>query len=88
MVDELPTREAVQIPLTRLSPGALERLIEEFILRDGTDYGATEQTLREKKAAIRRQLDHHEVIIVFDPETESPTLLPREIVPSARTLSR
>jgi uncharacterized protein len=81
MVDELPMSDAIQIPPARLSPGALERLIEEFILRDGTDYGANEQTLRDKTADIRRQLDPHEVFIVFEPETESPALLPGDIAP-------
>ena len=80
MVDELSTSEAIEVPPTRLGPGALERLIEELSLHDRTDYGANEQTLREKQAAIRRRLDRHEVLVVFDPETESPTLLPSEIV--------
>ena len=59
----------VQIHAQALSPEALEGLIEEFVTRDGTDYGLEERTLDDKKAAVRRQLDRGEVVIVFDPET-------------------
>ena len=36
---------AMQIPHDQLSPQALRGLIEEFVTRDGTDYGTTEASL-------------------------------------------
>jgi uncharacterized protein YheU (UPF0270 family) len=70
----------VEIPLKRLSRNALDGLIEEFVTRDGTDYGDQEQTLEEKKTAVIRQLDRGEVIIVFDPDSESCNIIPKEAV--------
>ena len=35
----------VEIPASRLSTAALDGLIEEFVTRDGTDYGEQEHTL-------------------------------------------
>ena len=42
----------VQIPVEALSGQALDGLLEEFVTRDGTDYGAEERTLDDKKSAV------------------------------------
>jgi uncharacterized protein len=65
------------IPHEQLGPETLESLIESFILREGTDYGTTELTLQQKVDQVHRQMLRGEVVIVFDPETESINLLPR-----------
>ena len=65
----------VKIPVEALSPQALDGLIEEFVTRDGTDYGAEERTLDDKKDAVRRQLDSGDVAIVFDPETQTSNII-------------
>ena len=69
---------SVQIPIERLSPEALDGLIEEFVTRDGTDYGLREQTLEEKKSAIVRQLERGEVVVVFDAESESCNIVSKD----------
>jgi len=69
-------RAVVRIPIDRLSAQALDGLIEEFVTRDGTDYGLREATLEEKKGAVRRQLERHELMIVFDPESERCNIVP------------
>ena len=66
---------ALEIPIERLSPEALDGLIEEFVTRGGTDYDLREQTLEEKKRAIVRQLERGEVVVVFDAESESCTIV-------------
>ena len=67
----------IEIPLDRLSPDILNAVIEEFILREGTDYGVSEISMDSKIAQVRRQLDHGDVLITFDPVTENCTLLTR-----------
>ena len=64
-----------KIPVEALSPQALDGLIEEFVTRDGTDYGVEERTLDDKKDAVRRQLDSGDVAIVFDPETQTSNII-------------
>jgi len=68
----------VIIPHQQLSPEALQSLMEEFVTRSGTDYGATEISLQQKVEQVRRQLDGGDVVIVFDPATESVSLLSRQ----------
>jgi len=62
-------REPIEIPMSALSPDALRGLIEEFVSRDGTDYGRVERSLDAKVRDVMRQLSRGEVKILFDPES-------------------
>lgn len=61
----------VQIPPEQLSPETLRSLVEEFVTREGTDYGQVERNLAEKVEDVLRQLRSGEARILFDPETET-----------------
>ena len=67
--------KAVKIPYDQLSPGALHGLLDEFVTRDGTDYGAVEIPVETKIAQVLAQLRSGKAVIVFDQETESWTIL-------------
>lgn len=49
-------------------------MIESFVLREGTDYGAREFSLEEKVAHVRAQLERGQARILFDPESNTVTL--------------
>lgn len=66
--------EGIEIPYERLSAEVLSKIIEEFVLREGTDYGDVEFSLEQKIDQVRRQLQHGKVVVVFDPESESVSL--------------
>ncbi|KJS09682.1 MAG: hypothetical protein VR73_01300 [Gammaproteobacteria bacterium BRH_c0] len=68
----------IEIPVDRLDPELLDAIIEEFVLREGTDYGFQEVALEAKLAQVRRQIGRGQVVIVFDPELESCNLLTKE----------
>ena len=65
----------IEIPVDRLNAEILTAIIEEFILREGTDYGAQEAGMENKIAQVRGQIDRGDVLITFDPATENCTLL-------------
>lgn len=65
----------VVVPHTALSSGALIALVEEFVTRDGTDYGDQECDLETKKAGVMRQLEAGDIVVVFDPESETATIV-------------
>jgi uncharacterized protein len=69
--DEPESPEPVVIPARELSAEALRRVIESFVLREGTEYGARDVTLEDKVDDVMRQLDRGEANIIFDPATES-----------------
>ena len=66
----------VRIPLDALSAEVLRALVESFVNREGTDYGRVERSFEAKVADVMRQLERGEAEIVFDPESESVTILP------------
>lgn len=63
------------IPLDKISPEALEAIIEEFIMREGTDYGLVEKSMSEKKSKLLKQIKTEDVKIVYDQLSETVTLL-------------
>lgn len=69
--------ERVEVPHEHLAPEVLLRLIEEFVTRDGTDYGAVERTLGEKVALVMRQLEAGELAIMVDTEDETIDIVAR-----------
>jgi uncharacterized protein YheU (UPF0270 family) len=68
------------IPHQMLSPEALRGVIEAFVTREGTDYGAHAVPLETKIVQIRQQLDAGTAIIVYDEETSSWTMQPKNQV--------
>ena len=72
----------MEIPLDQLSPDALRSLVEEFVTRDGTDYGAVERSVDDKIEHVMRQLDAGDARIVFDPETQTANIVMTRDIPS------
>ncbi|MEO8315857.1 MAG: YheU family protein [Pseudomonadota bacterium] len=68
----------MEVPFSALSAEVLQRLVESFVLREGTDYGAQEFTHDQKVAQVIAQLKSGEARILYDPATESVTLLPKK----------
>ena len=65
----------VKIPFDHLSTKALHGAIEEFVTRDGTDYGEIEVSLETKISQVLGQLKSGKAVIVFDLESETCTIL-------------
>jgi len=58
--------EGVEIPLARINPDTLRRMIEEFVTREWNDHADFEYTLDEKVNQVLRQLKENQAKIVFD----------------------
>jgi uncharacterized protein len=68
-------KSPVIIPPAGLSPEALQGVIENFVMREGTDYGKNEVEISRKIDSVKRQIDSGRAYIIFDPETETTTIL-------------
>ncbi len=53
------------IPYEALSDDALDGLIEEFVTRDGTDYGDHETGLKERVMQVKLKLKNGQAVVVF-----------------------
>ncbi|MBC7742582.1 MAG: YheU family protein [Bdellovibrionaceae bacterium] len=69
------------VPLEKISDEALHGLIEEFILREGTDYGQVEISLEKKHEQIRKQLVAEHIFVVFDPTEQTASIVRKENLP-------
>ena len=65
----------VRVPPDDLEPDTLRAVVESFVLREGTDYGADETSLETKVAQVLTQLRRGDAHITFDPTTESVNLV-------------
>jgi len=59
----------------QISKEALDNIIEAFILREGTNYGSEEFSLKEKKKQVLLQITEEKVLILYDQENESINLM-------------
>ncbi len=66
------------IPHSGLSPETLQGILEEFVTREGTDYGATEQALEQKVAGLKGQVQNGQVLILFDETSETVNLVSKD----------
>ena len=70
---ELPdqsTAEPLEIPFEQLSEQALNGVLEEYITREGTDYGMVERSVESQLDSARALLTSGKVVIVFDEVSE------------------
>ena len=69
---------ALIIPHTQLRPETLQSLLEEYVTREGTFYGHRDITLHEMTEIVRRQLGAGTAVVVYDENSQSCTIIPRE----------
>ena len=63
------------IPIDRLDAEILQGVIEEFISRQGTDYGEIEASRETSIRQVKRKLEKGLAVLVFDDETETTNIL-------------
>jgi uncharacterized protein YheU (UPF0270 family) len=70
--------EYTPIPFDQLSKDALQGVIEEFINREGTDYGHVEYSFDQKCEQILSLIHSGNAQIVFDHQTQSVSIINRD----------
>jgi hypothetical protein len=68
----------VHVPPERVDPAVLKAMIEEFVTRDGTDYGNSERSLEEKTQQLQQRLRDGEVWLICELESEQWDWLPAD----------
>ena len=70
--------QAMIIPHQELPPETLYALAEEFISREGTDYGEIEISLQSKIEQVIRQIKAGEAFILYSELHESCTIVSKQ----------
>ena len=65
----------MEILYTELSEDALRGVIEEFVSREGTEYGQREYSLEDKIKRVETQLESGEVKLFFDEQSQTCNLV-------------
>ena len=66
------------IPHKELAADTLQALIEEFVSREGTEYGEYDIPIDKKVAQIMSQLDRKEVFILYSELHETCTIVTKD----------
>lgn len=69
------------IPYQKLEADVLRAIAEEYVSREGTDYGEVELSLAEKTEQLLQKIRREEVLVVFDAAQESINLLSKDDLP-------
>ena len=70
-----PEERMLEIPSDMLAPETLQAVIEEYITREGTDYGVVEMPLEQKVKAVQRQLASGRAVLLFDTIDQTCTIV-------------
>lgn len=65
----------VEVPWQELAPETLRNVVEEYVTREGTEYGQVEFDLESKIDAVMRQLRRGEAKLVYDFASESVNIV-------------
>ena len=66
------------IPLASLSDDILNNIIESYVLQEGTEYGASDVSLRDKVAAVKQQLKAQTALLVYSELHETVNIVPAD----------
>ena len=69
------------VPHDQLQPETLHALIEEFITRHGAVQGHNDVPMDRMIQQVMAQLKNGKVVIVFDEEDESCSIVPKNEIP-------
>lgn len=71
---------AIIIPPEQLAPETFQRLLEEFVTREGTDNG-DDSSLEDRVMRVRQALVARKAFVVYDEASEQCGLLMKQDVP-------
>ena len=67
-IEEPPAQGVLVIPYQKLSADALDGVLEEYVSREGTDYGDYNVSFTQKKQQVLAQLASGKAVLLFNPE--------------------
>jgi uncharacterized protein len=65
----------IKIPVTALSRDALLGVVDDYINREGTDYGHRDFDLDEKRAAVLQALQNGDAMITYEAASRTTSIV-------------
>jgi uncharacterized protein YheU (UPF0270 family) len=73
------SEEGVDVPLDRINPETLRKMVEEFVTREWSDLSDSDCTFEEKIEQVIQQLKDNRIKVVFDLTSETCNIVPTDI---------
>lgn len=70
------------VPWKELDAHTLQNMIEEYVTRDGTEYGEQETPLETRVQQVRRHLEQGEAVVWFDEYAQTVNIVRRRDLPA------
>jgi len=67
--------EGIEVPYQDINPETLRNMIEEFVSRDGSDWGDTGGSMEDKIKQVLRQFESGKIKVVFDLTSQSANIV-------------
>ncbi len=67
--------EGVAVPYEELDPETLQNLIQEFVTRDGNDWGNVDGALENKVGQVMQQLRDRQAKVVFELKSQTANIV-------------
>lgn len=71
------SEEGIEIPVERINPETLRRMIEEFVTREWSELSDSGYSMDEKVDRVLQQLHDRQARVVFDSSSETWNIIPR-----------
>jgi uncharacterized protein YheU (UPF0270 family) len=68
------------IPHQSINVETLRNIIEEYVTREGTDYGDVELSIEDKVKAVEAKLQSGEVVVLYIESTESVNIVDKQLL--------
>jgi len=69
--------EGIEIPLERINPDTLRKMIEEFVTREWSELSDSEYSMDEKVDRVMQQLAGKQARIVYESTSETWNIAPK-----------
>lgn len=66
------------IPISEVSTEVLNAIVESYVLREGTEYGLEDYSLKQKVAQVLEQLQAGEAMLMYSELHESVDIITRQ----------
>ena len=72
------SEEGVVVPIERINPDTLRKMVEEFVTREWSELSDADFTFEDKIEQVIQQLKDNNISIVYDLTTESCNIVPAD----------
>ncbi|MEI6703163.1 MAG: YheU family protein [Deltaproteobacteria bacterium] len=80
--------DGVEVPINRINPETLRKMVEEFVTREWSDLADCDCTFEDKIEQVLQQLKDNKIKVVFDLTSETCNIVPADKIPNEALINK